>query len=123
MATDFPKFKIDIRYNSLDYGPFSFDFTDACPTDITVSDVTLRSFVGSVDIDDDLDDFTESTDELIDAAKTVVTGSYTVNAYFNFPTTAAYQGTRHSLVFEITFSNEGTHNFYGRSIWVREATS
>lgn len=123
MAADFPRFKIDVRYNSLDYGPFSFDFEDACPSGVTVDDVTLRSFVGKVDIDDDIDDYTESTDELVDLAKTVVTGNYTVNAYFNFPSTSTYQNEKHSLVFEITFSNDGTHNYIGQYVWVREAAS
>jgi hypothetical protein len=123
MAADFATFKIDVRYNSLDYGPFSFDFEDACPSSITVSSAVIRSFIGKVDIDDDLDDYTESTSELVDTVKTAVTGSYTVNAYFNFPSTAANQGVKHSLVFEITFSNSGTHNFYGQYVWVREATT
>jgi hypothetical protein len=120
MAADFSRFKIDVRYNSLDYGPFSFDFEDACPTGTTVSDITLRSFLGKVDIDDDIDDFTESTSELIDTAKVAVSGDYGVNAYFNFPTTTTYHGEKHSLVFEITYSNAATHNFYGQYVWVRE---
>lgn len=119
MATDFARFKIDIRYNTLDYGPFAFDFEDACPSNVTVTGVVLRSFCGKVDTDDDIASYTESTSELIDTGKTAVSGDYGVDAFFNYPTTAAHQGEKHSLVFEITFSNGGTHNFYGQYTWVR----
>ncbi len=119
MATDFARFKIDVRYKSLDYGPFAFDFEDACPSGVTVSGIVLRSFSGKVDIDDDLDDYTETTSELVDVAKTAVSGSYGVDAFFNFPTTVAYMEVKHSLVFEITFSNTATHSFYGQYVWTR----
>jgi len=119
MAADFPRFKIDIRYKSVDYGPFSFDFEDACPPSVTLTSVVLRSFLGKVDVDDDLDDYTETTSELVDSGKTAVSGSYGVDAYFNFPTTAAYMELKHSLVFEITFSNTATHNFIGQYVWTR----
>ena len=119
MATDFARFKIEVRYNTVDYGPFAFDFEDACPSGVTVNDVTLRSFLGKVDMDDDLADFTETTSELIDTVKTAVSGDYGVDAFFNYPSTLTNQGAKHSLIFEITFSNTGTHNFYGQYIWVR----
>ena len=120
MAADFPRFKIDIRYNTLDYGPFEFDFEDACPSGVTVTGITLRSFLGKVDVDDDIASFTETTSELIDTVETAVSGDYGVNAYFNYPTTSTNQGEKHSLVFEITFSNAATHNFYGQYVWVRQ---
>ena len=119
MAADFPTFKIEVRYNSLDYGPFSFDFEDACPSGVTVSSATVRSFLGKYDTDDDLSDFTETTSELVDTAKTAVSGNYTVNVYFNFPGTSTNQDLKHTLVFEITFSNSGTHNYHGQYVWVR----
>jgi len=119
MAADFPRFKIEVRYKSSSYGPFSFDFEDACPSGITVDSVTVRSFLGKVDIDDDLDDYTETTSELIDTTNVAVTGNYTVNVYFNFPTTTTNMEEKHSLVFEITFSNGGTHNYIGQYVWTR----
>jgi len=119
MAADFPRFKIDVRYKSLDYGPFSFDFEDACPSGVTLNDVTVRSFLGKVDIDDDLDDYTETTSELIDSGNTAVSGDYDVNVYFNFPSTTTYMEEKHSLVFEIEFSNSATHSFIGQYVWVR----
>jgi len=103
----------------LDYGPFPFDLEDSTPPSDTLADITLRSFVGKVDIDDDIDDFTESTDELIDSVLTAVSGDYGIDAHFNYPTTAALQGEKHSLVFEITYTAGGTHNLYGQYVWVR----
>lgn len=116
MALDFAKFKIEVRYAALDYGPFTFDFEDALPTGTTVSSVTLKSFLGKLDQNDDLGDETETTAELIDAVKTTVSGSYGVAAYFNYPTTAAWQNEDHTLVFELTLSNSAEHAYYGQRV-------
>ena len=115
---DFDRFKIDIRQNTLDWGPFVFDFEASMPTGVTVSAVTLKSYLGRVIPKDDLDDETETTSELIDSIKTVVSGNYNVNAYFNYPTTAAYLGgVKHTLVFNLTMSNGSTHSWYGYYVW------
>jgi len=109
---DFPTQKIEINYKSLDYGPVSFDFEDALPAGVTVSDVTLKSYLGRVNPGDDLDSETDTTSECIDDAKTNVSGNYTVDAYFNYPSTATYKNELHTLIFELTFSNSGTHAYY-----------
>jgi hypothetical protein len=115
---DFDRFRIDIRQNTADWGPFVFDFTSAMPTGVTVSAVTLKSYLGHVNPKDDLDDETETTSELVDTVLTVVSGSYNVNAYFNYPTTATnIGGVKHTLVFNLTMSNGATHSFYGYYVW------
>ena len=112
MAADFPKSTIDVRYATTDYGPYNFDFEDALPSDIELSSVTIRSFAGNVTQDDDLSGETESTSELIDSVKSVINGKYTVDVYFDYPSTAAYIGQSHTLIFEITANNGGIHPFY-----------
>lgn len=110
---DFPTQKISINYKSTDYGPFNFDLEDAIPTGLTISDVTLKSYLGRVNEGDDLDDETDTTSECVDSTLTAVNGNYTVDAYFNYPSTSAYQNQLHTLIFEITFSgNGGTHAYY-----------
>lgn len=115
---DFDRMKIDIRQNTLDWGPFKFDFETALPDGITLSAVTLKSYLGKVIPKDDLDDETETTSELIDAVKTVVASSYIISAYFNYPTTSTnLGGVKHTLVFNLTFSNAATHSFYAHYVW------
>lgn len=118
MALDFAKFKIEVRYAAVDYGPFTFDFEDALPTGTTISAVTLKSFLGKLDQNDDLGDETETTSELVDAVKTAVSGNYGVAAYFNYPSTTTNQNADHTLVFELTLSNGAEHCYYGQRVYV-----
>ena len=116
---DFGYFVIEIRYKSLDYGPFGFKFRKGLPVGLTISGITLRSFLGHVEPGDDLSAEIETTSELIDAAKTNVSSSYIVSAYFNYPTTSEYiGGEKHTLIFELTLSNGATHAYYGYYVWV-----
>jgi hypothetical protein len=108
---DFPQKEIQINYNSLDYGPFTFDFEDQAPTGLTLSSVTLKSYFGRVTKTDDLSGKTETTTDLIDTGLTNVSGNYTVDAYFNYPG-SSLEGN-HTLIFELTWSgNSGTHAYY-----------
>jgi hypothetical protein len=118
MALDFDKSKIEVRYASTDYGPFTFDFQDALPGTTTISSVTLKSFLGKLDQNDDLGDQTETTAELIDAVKTAVSGNYGVAAYFNYPSTTTNQNANHTLVFELTLSNGAVHAYYFQRVYV-----
>ena len=116
MSHDFPTGSIDIRYNSNEYGPFGFDFTDALPSGITVSSAVVRSFSGTVKREDDLSDKTETTSSLIETASTTVSSPY-VYVYFQFPTTT-YTNASHTLVFELTLSNSAVHSFIFRYVKV-----
>jgi hypothetical protein len=110
---DFETRKIEVRYYSTDYGPFQFDLEEALPSGTTISTVTVKSYLTKIDREDDVADYTETTSELIDAVKTVVSGNYGVNVYFNYPTTAAYVGgAKHTLLFEITLDNGAKHVYY-----------
>ena len=112
---DFPKATIDVRYATYNYGPFNFDLEDALPSDVTIQDVTVRSFLGNVKEDDDLSGETETTSELVDSVLTVKNGNCTVDVYLNYPTTEAYIGENHTLIFEITTSaasNTAKQAFY-----------
>ena len=116
---DFDYFTIEIRYKSLDYGPFGFRLRKALPKGVTLSSVVLRSFLGHVEPGDDLSAATETTSELIDAVKTNVSSSYIISAYFDYPTTPDYAGGKqHTLVFEVTMSNGATHPYYGYYVTV-----
>lgn len=115
---DFSKEKIEIRGTSTDYGPFTFDFQDALPSGVTVSSVTVESYLGKITPEDELSGQTETTDELIDAVKTAVSGSYGVAVYFNYPTTDAYNSDKdHTLIFKLTLSNDAKHDYWFQ--WVK----
>lgn len=118
MALDFAKDKIEVRYNSVDYGPFTFDLQKVLPSGVTISSVTVKSFLGKFDQKDDLGDATETTSELINAAKSGVSGSYGVAVYFNYPSTLTNRNADHTLVFEVTMSNNATHNYYFQRVYV-----
>ena len=112
MALDFDREKIEIRYFTQDYGPYIFDFEDALPSSTTIASVTLKSYLGKIDPSDDLSGETETTSECVDAFKTAVNGDYGVAAYFDFPSTVAWQDQKHTLIFELTLSNAAKHPFY-----------
>jgi hypothetical protein len=109
--SDFDFGTIEVRYNSTDYGPFSFDLEDAAPTGavIAVGGVTVNSYEGNVKAGDLLSAETETSDELVDALLTGSTGDYTVGVYFNYPG-VDYEGN-HTLFFEITWDNGAVHSY------------
>ena len=115
MPVDFPKKTIDVRYATENYGPYNFDFEDALPGGINLVNVNIRSFLGIITENSDLSAETESTTELVDSALSVINGNHTVDLFLNYPSTAAYIGQNHTLVFEVTTSaagNTATHAFY-----------
>ena len=109
MASDFDYGSIEIRYNSIDYGPFTFDLEDAAPTDAVIASVIVKSYIGNVKPGDLLSGETESTNSLIDAAKTDVTGDYTIGVYFNYPG-VTLEGS-HTVFFEVTWDNGAIHAY------------
>ena len=71
--SDFDYGEIEIRYNSADYGPFSFDLEDAAPTGAVISAVTVKSYEGNVKAGDLLSGETETSDDLVDSVFTAAT--------------------------------------------------
>lgn len=118
---DFEKKTIEVRYFSTDFGPHVFDFEKGIPEGLTLSSVTVRSWLGQFEPDDDLTAALESTDDLIDAAKTAVSGDYGVAVYFNYPG-ASWAG-KHTLVFQITLSNDADHPYYFYCVLVKGGTA
>jgi len=107
--SDFDYGKIEIRYNSTDYGPFTFDLEDAAPTGAIISSVSVKSYSGNVKAGDLLASETETTSSLIDAAKTGATGDYTVGVYFNYP--GVNLEGNHTIFFEVTWDNGAIHPY------------
>ena len=107
--SDFDYGEIEVRYNSTDYGPFTFDLEDAAPTGAVVSNVTVKSYLGNVKVGDLLADETDTTALLIDAALTGETGDYTIGVYFNYPG-VDYEGN-HTLFFEVTWDSGAVHSY------------
>ena len=103
---------IEIGHNADDWGPFTFDFDDGLPSGVSISSVTVKSYLGRVTPEDDLDDETETTSELVPTAATV--SASIVSVFFTLPTTAAYLDASHTLVFEFVTDNAqaGTHSAY-----------
>lgn len=107
--SDFDYGEIEIRYNSTDYGPFTFDLEDAAPTGATISSATVKSYLGNVKAGDLLSAETDTSALLVDAAKTAATGDYTVGVYFNYPG-VSYEGN-HTLFFAVTWDNGAIHSY------------
>lgn len=107
--SDFDYGQIEIRYNSTDYGPFTFDLEDAAPSGTIISSVTVKSYSGNVKAADLLSAEENTTALLIDAAKTGPSGDYTVGVYFNYPG-VDYEGN-HTLFFEVTWNNDAVHSY------------
>ncbi len=111
---------IEVGHNADKWGPFAFDFTAGLPAGTTINACTVKSYLGRVGKDDDLTDETETTSELINSS--ALASSTVVNVFFDLPTTAAWLGVSHSVIFELTLDNTGTHSaFFYRVKVVREA--
>lgn len=109
---DFPKKIIEIRYATDSWGPHNFDLEKAIPSGTSISSVVVKSYLGKVDKGTDLSAETETTSELIDAIQSLPISATVVSCYFDYPVTAAWQGQKHTLVFEITLDNGAVHPFF-----------
>lgn len=111
---------IEVGHTASKWGPFAFDFEDGLPSGVTISSASVKSYLGRVTKTDKLSDETETTSELINSS--ALASSYVVNVFFDLPTTSTYLGDSHTVVFELTLSNAGTHSaYFYRVKVVREA--
>ena len=110
MAMDFESGKIEIREDSLNYGPFTFDMTDVAPEGAVISSVAVASYTGKVQPSALLSGETETTSSLIDNLLTAATGDYVVSVYFNYPGVALE--ANHTLVLTVTWDNTAVHSYF-----------
>jgi hypothetical protein len=112
MKIEFEQGRICIQSNASEWGPFNFDFIDALPADKLITGCTVVSYLGRVkpDDSDDLSSETETTSELI--GTTAIVSDTTVTVQFNRPTTAEWINVSHTLVFNFTITDGGTHSAY-----------
>jgi hypothetical protein len=112
MKVEFIQGRIAVQSNALEWGPFSFDFSDCLPVGRVLTACEVKSYLGRVkpDDSDDLASETETTSELI--GTTSVSSNTTVAVQFNRPTTEAYINASHSLIFNFTITGGGTHSAY-----------
>jgi hypothetical protein len=110
MAMDFEAGTIEIREDSLNYGPFTFDMTDVAPQGAVISTVVATSYSGKVQPSALLSAETETTTELIDTLLTSATGDLVVSVYFNYPGVALE--ANHTLVLTITWDNTAVHSYF-----------
>ena len=90
------------------------------PYNDTISDVTVRAFVGKVTRKSTLANFTEISELLIDSefTPTVLTGD-TVKLYLQYPG-VTYKGNKATLIFEVELaSGTGTKSFYATYVYIR----
>ena len=65
---DFKEKVFEVRYNADNWGPFDLDCTNLLPPGTAISECTaLRAFSGKMNPVDDMADFTETTDAIIDS--------------------------------------------------------
>lgn len=107
---DFEVGTIEVREDSVNYGPFTFDFTKAAPTGAIISTVSVKAYSGKVYPKDDLSTKTDITSDLIDATLTAATGNYVVSVYFNYP--GSTKEGNHTIVFKITWDNTAVHSYF-----------
>lgn len=110
MAMDFEAGTIEVREDSINYGPFTFDMTDAAPSGAVISTVAVTSYSGKVQPSAELADETETTTELIDSLLTDATGDYVVSVYFNYP--GIDLEANHTVVLTITWDNTAVHSYF-----------
>ncbi len=110
MAMDFEAGTIEIREDSLNYGPFTFDLTDAAPSGAVISSVVVTSYSGKVQPSALLSGETETTSSLIDNLLGGATGDYVVSVYFNYPGVALE--ANHTLVLTVTWDNTAVHSYF-----------
>ena len=110
MAMDFEAGTIEIREDSLNYGPFTFDLTLAAPSGAVISSVVVTSYSGKVQPSAALADEIETTTELIDSGLGGATGDYVVSVYFNYPGVALE--AFHTLVLTVTWDNTAVHSYF-----------
>lgn len=110
MAMDFEAGTIEVREDSVNYGPFTFDLTGVAPDGAVISSVAVTSYSGKVQPSAELADETETTTELIDVALTGSTGDYVVSVYFNYPGVALE--ANHTLVLTVTWDNTAVHSYF-----------
>jgi len=109
MAMDFEAGTIEIREDTLNYGPFTFDMTDPAPSGAVISSISVAVYSGKVQPSAELADETEIAD-IIDLGLTAATGDYVASIYFNYPG-VAYEGS-HTLVITITWDNTAVHSYF-----------
>lgn len=110
---DFPGVTIDVRYFSDQWGPYNFEFSPLIPPGSSISSFTIKTFLGKIDKGSLFHNETETTLELIDNAACEIKNDTSIDVYFNFPSTyASALGTIHTLVFQLTLDNGGSHPFY-----------
>jgi hypothetical protein len=110
MAMDFEAGTIEVREDSVNYGPFTFDMTEVAPSGTTIGSVAVTSYLGKVNPSDELADETETTDELIDIPLTGSTGDFVVSVFFNYP--GIDLEANHTLVITITWDNSAVHSYF-----------
>ena len=106
---------IKIRYYSDNWGPFSFDLTDAIPSGSTLTSVSVKAYLGKVRPADDLSSETEITSSVIDADYTPqIIDSVKVSVKFKY--SATYKDQKATIIFEVTTSTGAKHPIYFHSV-------
>ena len=100
MAFDFNEIDISINSQTLNWGPFLFNFWTAVPdpTGNPIESVVVKSFLGEV----------ESTAQLI-ASSSLASVEDAVNVWFSYP--GAEWAGEHTLQFDVVLESGGTNRF------------
>lgn len=96
---------IELRDTMVNWGPWTFDFTNGMPSGITIQSVTAAVYEGRLTDSDDIAGATEISG-VVDAA--TLSSDYIVAVRMTHPGT--YEGNA-TLVFTITGSNGGVYPF------------
>lgn len=107
---------IDIRYCTDKWGPFDVKMDKQLPPDTTITDVSIRAFVGEVTPSTDISELTDVAGMIIDPAR--ITKD---RRQFSFMVqySEALSGKDLTLIFEIEISTGGKHPFYYYGVRVR----
>jgi hypothetical protein len=118
---DFARANISVRYKTEEWGIYRFKFPISSAIDANdgllphgsvIDSVTVRAFIGDVNEDSDLEDFTEISSNLIEPEYVPeIEGDDIVMVKFQYPG-EAYKNTQVTLVFEITLDTGGVHPFF-----------
>ena len=107
---------VEIRTCTDLWGIFQFELSGGIPVGTTISDVTVKAYLGRLTSEDDLTAATDISALMIDPAYVpIITSDTIINVRFQYPGDD-YRGNRATIVFNITLAvSNATYCFYCHS--------
>jgi len=112
--------KIELRYYTDNWGPFSFDFSAALPSGAAISAQTVKAFLGVVLPGDVLADQEDISSDIIDEDfEPYVEDETKILLKLRYPADdTGLKGEQATLIFEITTDSGAMYPFYFHGVYI-----